>query len=363
MTTDTDTIEAPPASAENLEDPLNAGAGPADAEVEAGQASPAGQDRQRLTVEEFVNSWQGITLRVNALLREPTAAGFSAALGRADEEIAGLIRGEAETSLLLLIHTASTDLQRYSAMHALTVTVVCDLAARLLPDFGEAERRSLRQAALTMNIGMTRLQDQLALQADKVTPDQRAAIDGHATRSVELLREMGVSDELWLEAVLHHHDAPPGSLSELPLPMKLARLVQRADVFVARMSPRKARAAMSAALAAKGAYYDENEKPDEAGSLVIKALGIYPAGSCVQLHSGEQAIVLRRTEAVNKPLVVAIADGNGLPHVQPVVRATTQRSHAIVHGVQPKDVRVRTPVERLLKLARRCEPAPSAGAP
>ena len=167
-----------------------------------------------------------------------------------------------------------------------------------------------------------------------------------------MLREMGVADEFWLEAVAHHHDAPPGALDGQPPAMRLARLIQRADRFVARMSPRKSRAALSAALAAKGVYYDENDKPDEAGSLVIKALGIYPSGSYVQLASGELAIVLRRGVASNQPVVAVIADGHGMPYVQPFVRNSAEASYAVVRGVSPKDVRVRVAVERLLKLAR-----------
>jgi HD-GYP domain-containing protein (c-di-GMP phosphodiesterase class II) len=232
------------------------------------------------------------------------------------------------------------------------VAVVCDLAARTLDSCSDEHRRSLRRAALTMNIGMTRLQDQLALQATAVTPEQRALIDGHAARGVELLQEMGVTDELWLEAVAHHHDAPSGKLAAQSIEMQLARLIQRADVFTARMSPRKVRPALSAALAAKGAYFDEHEKPDEAGSLVIKAMGIYPAGSFVQLVSGELAVVLRRGRTANKPFLAGIADRHGIPYVQPVARATDDPSSAIVRGVPPNDVRVRIPVERLLKLAR-----------
>ncbi|MDH5540991.1 MAG: hypothetical protein OEY03_16425 [Rhizobacter sp.] len=315
-------------------------------------STEAGAERPRLSIAALVEQWHGVTLRASTMLREPEATSFIAAAERADEEIAALIRDEPEASLLLHIHTAGADLQRYSVTHALLVTVVCDLASRALQGCTDEHRRSLRRAALTMNIGMTRLQDELALQIGKVTPEQRSLIDGHAARSAELLTEMGVADELWLEAVTHHHNTPPGPLAEQPIAMQLARLVQRADVFAARMSPRKARAALSAALAAKGAYYDENEKPDEAGSLVIKAVGIYPAGSYVQLASGELAIVLRRGSAPNKPVVAGIADSNGIPNVQPVLRTTDKSANAIVRGVAPTDVRVRTPVERLLKLAR-----------
>jgi hypothetical protein len=325
----------------------------ATAEPQSAAAAAHGSgERPRLSAEELVERWHGIGARAGAMLRDPSAPQFVAAAGRADDDISALIGDEAERSLLLLIQGAGADVQRYSVSHALLVTVVCDLAARLLPGCSDEQRRSLRQAALTMNIGMTRLQDQLARQDGPVTADQRALIENHAARGHELLGELGVADELWLQAVLHHHDAPPGALAEQPEPLRLARLIQRADLFAARMSPRKQRAALSANVAAKGAYFDERKQPDEAGSLVIKALGVHPSGSYVQLASGELAVVLRRGAVVGKPLVAAVADVHGSPYVQPILRGTESKGNAIARGVPPKDVRVRVALERLLKLAR-----------
>lgn len=311
-----------------------------------------GADEPRLSVAELVERWRSLSLRASTMLQDPEPGPFIAAAERADKEISALIRDDSEGSLLLLIQTALLDLQRYSVMHALLVTVVCDLAARALKGCDDVQRRSLRQAALTMNIGMTRLQDQLALQGGELTPAQRTLTENHAERGSEQLSKLGVTDELWLTVVRHHHDAPPGALAEQPMGMQLARLVQRADQFAARMSPRKVRAAMSPALAAKRTYYDENDSPDEAGSLVIKALGIYPAGSYVQLASGELALVLRRGAAMNRPVVAGIAGTNGIAYLQPLLRATDDPAAAIVKGVAPNEVHVRIAVERLLKLAR-----------
>ena len=313
---------------------------------------PARVDKPRLAVDELVQRWQGISLRAGALLRDPAAPQFLAAVQRTDDDITALLGEEAERSLLLMIQSAGAYAERYSVRHAVLVTAVCELAARHLPGCSDDMRRSLRHAALTMNIGMTRLQDQLALQDSPLSADQRVLVVGHAEQSHELLGEMGVSDELWLQAVLHHHDAPPSALLEQPPAMQLARLIQRADLFAARMSPRKLRAALSANVAAKGTYLDERKQPDMAGALVVKALGVYPVGSYVQLASGEVAVVLKRGPVANKPLVAAIADGHGSPYVQPAVRSTDAKGSAVVRGVPPKEVRVRVPIERLLKLAK-----------
>jgi hypothetical protein len=309
----------------------------------------------RLAIEALVERWQSLSLRAATTLRQPEAGQLVAAVSKLDGELQTLLASDEEGSILHLMHSAGLNVQRYSVMHALLVTVVCELSARNLPECDDAQRTSLRHAALTMNIGMTRLQDELALQDGTVSEAQREEIQNHACRSKELLAEMGVEDAVWLEAVEHHHDAPPGPLSSHGVAIRLARLIQRADVFSARMSPRKMRPALSATVAAKGAYFDENEQPDEAGSLIIKALGIYPPGSYVQLASGELAVVLRRGPAPNRPHVACMADSHGSPYVQPIVRASNTKATMVVKGVPPKDIRVRVPVERLLKLARSTE--------
>ncbi|HJW11821.1 MAG TPA: phosphohydrolase, partial [Albitalea sp.] len=158
--------------------------------------------------------------------------------------------------------------------------------------------------------------------------------------------------ELWLKAVRQHHEAPAGPLSELAPELQIARLVQRADIFAARLSPRKLRASLSATAAAKTAYFDEREQPDEAGAAIIKAVGIYPPGSFVRLVSGEVAIVLCRGKLANQPTVASIVDADHMPYGMPRPRHTEIASHRVVTGVAPHDVKVRTPLDRLLRLLK-----------
>jgi HD-GYP domain-containing protein (c-di-GMP phosphodiesterase class II) len=300
----------------------------------------------------LVDAWETLHQRAGVLLREPPASALQVQVGQIDDTLTGLVDAEPDRSLLLLVHGAASEAHRYSVTHALTVAVVCELAARHLDDWDDSARRALRQAALTMNISMTRLQDELALQEAALTDEQRAQIQGHGERSAEMLERRGVADELWLTAVRRHHDAPAGPLAELPPALQIARLIQRADIFVARMSPRRTRKAMSATGAAKGTYFDENGKPDEAGAAVIKAVGLYPPGSFVHLQNGETGVVLNRGERANVPTVGSTVRPDGIPYSQPMLRDTRVRAHGVVAGVPPNEMRVRTPVEKLLRLVR-----------
>ena len=54
-----------------------------------------------------------------------------------------------------------------------------------------------------MNVAMTQLQNQLALQDTPVTQSQLDQIDKHGQKGATRMRQAGVTDELWLAAVEH----------------------------------------------------------------------------------------------------------------------------------------------------------------
>jgi HD-GYP domain-containing protein (c-di-GMP phosphodiesterase class II) len=310
-------------------------------------AAPAGPTRK--VVGDPVAGWNNLMLRASSFLHDPLQADFLSRVEKLDRDLVDLLDSDADAGLLTLIHNTTSEVHQYSVTHALLVATVCELAARNLPWAAEW-RPSMRRAALTMNIAMTSLQDMLALQDTPVTPRQREVIDGHAVNAATQMRELGVSDDLWLQAVEHHHDSPPGPLAQLPPMMQLARVIQRADIFAARLSPRKMRQAMPAIAAAKAAYLDENQKADEAGAAIIKGVGIYPPGSYVRLASTEIAVVLRRGLRANEPKVASIISRGGTPLGEPSMRDIRQKAFEITGGVAPHEVRIRLNLQRLLQM-------------
>lgn len=298
-----------------------------------------------------VVAWQNLALRAGALLHDPSPQEFLPRLHRLDLDIQEQVRADVDAALLILVQNAIGEVHQYSVNHALLVSVICELAARELVDWPAEWRVPLRCAALTMNIAMTALQDQLALQDGALSPRQRTQIDGHAEAGAAQLSAMGIEEPLWLQAVAQHHTTACGPLADLPPGQRLGRLIQRADVFAARLSPRKLRPALSATAAAKAAYLDENQRPDEAGAAIIKAMGLYPPGSYVQLASSELAVVLRRGGRANEPKVASIVGKSGTPLGEPTVRDTRLRTYEVKNSVAPKDVRVKFSLPKLLQVA------------
>ena len=301
--------------------------------------------------------WTGLPECANRVLRDPAAAGFLGALTHLHDELMARVDREPDKALMALIRLASVSTEHYSATHGLLCAVAAGLVARQLPAWADADRRSLGLAALSMNVWMTELQDELAKQRSAPTVAQRAVLANHAAGAVKLLRDAGVDDAAWLEAVSHHHDAVPGPLAGRGKGQQMARVLQRVDLFTARLSPRRTRAAMSASAAAQAAYGGEDGRPDEAGMLLIRALGIYPPGCLVRLASAELGVVLRRGARANQPQVAAISDRSArlLP-----VTAWRLSAQPIVAALAPQDCVLDLQLARLLALAAAPAEAPPA---
>ncbi len=296
-------------------------------------------------------AWANLQTRGRALLQDPAPADFLPRLHTFQAEVLELIEADTDWALRFLVQASTREAHHCCVTHGLLVSVRCERSGGLQPAFTAGWRTSLRCAALTMNIAMTALQDQLALQEEAPSPQQREVIDKHAQRAAACLREAGVTDELWLQAVEHHHSTLSGPLSAQTPALQLARLLQRADIFSARLSMRRARPAQAASAALKAAYLDERQQADEAGKAIIQATGIYPPGSYVRLSSGEVAVVLRRGPHAKAPKVASIISRSGTPLGEPALRDTRLRPHDVAGGVAPHEVRVRLNMEKLLRLA------------
>jgi HD-GYP domain-containing protein (c-di-GMP phosphodiesterase class II) len=305
---------------------------------------------RKRVVEEGRIDWLDLQVQTNYLLRDSNPETFQSRLVRIDDILSEQTQRNPDGTLFALIHLSATETQLYSATHAMLVSAMCSLASREVLGWPESVDAILRRVALTMNVCMTDLQDKLALQVEPPTAEQRAAIDNHPKGSGDLLRTLGVGDPLWLEAVRYHHHKLPGPLSDKTPAQRMARLVQRADMFAARLAPRASRAPISPAAAMQACYFDENRQVDEAGAALIKAVGIYQPGSFVRLATDEVGVVVRRGQNTSTPRVAVVVNRSGMPTGEPIVRDTSLREHRIVASVPHREVKVKINLERMLPL-------------
>jgi HD-GYP domain-containing protein (c-di-GMP phosphodiesterase class II) len=294
--------------------------------------------------------WLDLQSQANALVRDPKSLRFMFRLDRLQRSMERMLKRSPDTVLFALIHLTASESRFYSATHAMLVCAMCSLAARDVLNWSSEMETAMVRACLTMNIGMTDLQDQLTQQREPPSAQQRLQIEHHHELSVDLLRKRGITDELWLEAILHHHSADSGPLAGRSAARQIARLIQRADGFAARLSPRATRPPLAPSVAMHATYFDESKKVDEAGASLIKAVGIYPPGSFVKLANNEVATVVRRGANTLTPRVAVLVNRNGMPMMEPAIRDTRIADYRITSSISFKDIRVRPDLVRLLAL-------------
>ena len=299
------------------------------------------------------DAWFELRSRLDATLREVRAdTDWRSRLQELHARSRALMDKRFDESLYHLVYEGVHFTEHYSARHALMTQVVAERVARML-GWPKNEVDSLGLAALTMNVSMLRLQDQLARSHGALLPAQRQEIDTHAARSAMQLADAGLDDPLAIEVVRHHHDE---SKDKEPLASqgpvgRLARLLRRVDIFGAKINRRAARPGMSPLMAARGACLGPTGTPDEIGSALLRSVGMYPPGSFVELASGEIGIVVSRGRRANLPLVAALIAPNGDVYSKPALRDTLDQRHAVKGAVKPDRVKVRIAHDKVLAMA------------
>jgi HD-GYP domain-containing protein (c-di-GMP phosphodiesterase class II) len=251
-----------------------------------------------------------------------------------------------------LAHILLSELPRYSLRHAINVSVLSSLLlARLRHDPAGGE--SAIAAALTMNLSIFDLQDTLVRQQDPLTTEQRDALQLHPSQSAKALRDHGVQDAIWVQAVEQHHEARDGSgypagVKE-PAICREAQIVSLADRYCVLVSQRAYRPALSPRRAIK-------ELHERAGGAIdpgliaalIATVGLFPPGACVRLANGETAVVVRRLLDPKHPVVYALHQDTTAPYETPRKRLTaSHRDYEITADVKPEAVRVKIDPEAL----------------
>ncbi|MCW5657911.1 MAG: hypothetical protein KIT60_09415 [Burkholderiaceae bacterium] len=318
------------------------------------EARPPGDEARDGAAAEasITEQWTQLAHALDAALREPDAGGAWVARVRLVQERArALAQRRLDGSLYHLIYTAGHSTASYSSHHALLCMLMAGECARTA-DWSALEVQSLERAALTMNVAMKRLQDELAARDLAMTPDLREQIRRHPEAGASMLHAAGVDDGLWLDAVrLHHDDRAKATAFEALTPVeRLARLLRRVDIFTAKMSCRATRTPMSPVQAAREACLGVNGQPDEIGAVLLKAVGLYPPGSFVELVSGERGIVIARGRRANLPIVAVLVGTSGTPLGEPALRDTVEKRHAVKAAVASQAVRVIPPHDKLLAL-------------
>jgi len=274
------------------------------------------------------------------------------------KELTFLIKKYPDVMIAAMVYTSFKELNNYHAIHTLVVWVVATITARDILKWPANIVDTLGKAILTMNISISDLQNTLAFQKTPLTEYQQHLINTHPSDSRNILCEIGVNDQLWLDAVFNKKDQTQGPMNKKSIPQQLGRLIQRADIFCARLAPRINRKPLSITAALQACYLNEQNQPDEIGSAIVKALGIYTPGSFVKLKNGETAIVTRRkivcSEIIGRsPYVTAIMNKDNFPILELIERDTSIENYKIENALNAADIKLHTILKKIIIFSKK----------
>jgi hypothetical protein len=255
-------------------------------------------------------------------------------------ELQAICASDAE-AVVGALHLDTTG-NRYSISHSLSRALICELLAvrcRIPP----RNRRQLMAAALTCDMSMLQLQDELACHEGPLRPEHQQAIKDHPQQTVALLAALGAIDPSWTNAVIQHHEFPDGKGYPAGLSAKAispwARILKLADTYAAMVSqrsyrkPAQTKEVLRQFFQRRGSEFDE-----ELAALFVNEFGAFPPGLIVRLYNGEHAVVIRRGAKPRTPIVKAVVGPRGAILAPSILRTTDIPEYEIVEVLERNSV-------------------------
>lgn len=212
-------------------------------------------------------------------------------------------------TMIWLSHLKDKD--EYTAIHSVNVCILSLTYGRTL-GLTEAELNILGLGALLLDIGKSKIPDDILKKPNALTSNEFMLMKAHAFLGYAILEENKKIPEEALDIILSHHERlngkgyPNGRHGEEI--SKLTRIVSIVDVFDAITSDRCYQDAFQPQHALNELY---NMAPDELDQdLVegfIKCIGIYPVGSIVELNTGHTGVVVKLNEKNRLKPIVGLA--------------------------------------------------------
>ena len=295
-------------------------------------AAPLARTGNDEEYEDLLGLWGDLESGLSVLLSRPLhAQDFAGKIRQFDQWLQDLVAHDIDASLYLMFQLAATSTVGYSTSHALVCGTLCHIMAREFCLPGN-ERNALVRAALTMNIGMTALQDELAGQRELPSATQKDAIHIHPLKGQDMLAQLHITNDLWLDLVGQHHTrvSETTPLFQLDAVDRLTRILGTIDRYAAMISPRKSRPGRSATDSVRALVGQEIEERDEVGLMLVRTVGLCPPGTFVRLDNNDIAVVLRRSDKPNLPLVASLIDGQNHP-LSEAKRGPTRQARRAQH--------------------------------
>jgi HD-GYP domain-containing protein (c-di-GMP phosphodiesterase class II) len=229
----------------------------------------------------------------------------------------------------------------YTYQHSVGASIWAVALGRQL-GLPKPDLRSLAIGGLLFDIGKLRVNPDLLTESRTLSDEEFQELRSHVALGEEMITSSGLMNRDVMDMVALHHERHDGSgypngLSGDDIPV-FARIAAIVDCYDAITSHRSYARAMPPSIAIKKLY--EWRDIDFQAELVeefIQAVGIYPAGTLVELSSGEIAVVVAeyRTRRL-RPKVMVLLDADKQPLTE--VRMVDLQTEKLTADGQPLEI-------------------------
>lgn len=211
-----------------------------------------------------------------------------------------------DSAIALIAEKGHTDAQFAHALSVMTLSLLLGMQARL----PEAALRDVGTCALLHDIGKAALDHSLLRKRER-NKFEEALYQTHCRQGQAMALKAGVVSQQVRGAILHHHEHADGSGypdglagSKIPLGARIVAVANRFDNLANPADPRRALSpseALALMWSRERAHFDVTLL-----QLFVRAMGVYPPGSLVQLSDGHSGVVVASapTESPLRPQVL-----------------------------------------------------------
>lgn len=240
------------------------------------------------------------------------------ALGDALELVNGCMESVIRNPDALMWMSKIREQDEYTAEHCLNVCILAMVFGRHL-GLSEKEIVRLGLCGLLHDVGKMKMPSDILNKPEKLDPDEFEVIKKHTLTGYNLLKESpNFIPPIVAEVAKSHHEQMDGSGYPSGIPAgnldRMIRMISLVDAYDAMTSDRCYSKGKSNTDALKLIYEQKGKQFDEELALeFIRCIGIYPAGTIVQLINGSVGVVIEinpQYRHLPKVLILRDAEGN-----------------------------------------------------
>lgn len=281
----------PPGAGEDNEDPQHATQAPATPAPVAQQAARTDVRVERERATKIISSSKSTVMHMFSEARMGKAVDVKDAADLVDEITSSVSRNA--DALISLARLKTTD--DYTYMHSVAV---CAMMISLAQQLGMSREQAKQagMAGLLHDVGKVSVPLDILNKPDRLTEEEFASVRSHTVAGHSILQQLDGIGQAALDVSLHHHEKIDGS--GYPYNLKgdqisiMAKMGAVCDVYDAITSNRPYKAGWDPARSIRHMANSAGHFDASTIEAFVKAIGIYPTGSCVLMQSGRLAIVV-----------------------------------------------------------------------